>query len=195
MRLVAFTDPHSSIVHMRSVEKLVKKHSPDAVVCAGDLTVFEQHVEEVIKWFGTLPVPVFLVHGNHEEESIIRKLCSFHENVTFLHKKIIPFKGFTFLGWGSGGFSFTEPAFEQWAKTIPALHNGILVTHQPAFGTKLDVVERRHVGSKSFKAFLEQRNDIVLNISGHIHECFGKTDAVGKSRLVNPGPSGKVVDV
>ena len=34
-----------------------------------------------------------------------------------------------------------------------------------------------------------------LVISGHLHETAGKEDKIGKTRLINPGPFGKILDV
>lgn len=196
MKLAAFTDPHANTAHLRSVEKLVKQHNPDAVVCTGDLSIFEQNIEDVIKWFGSLPARVFLIHGNHEEENIVKKLCTYYKNITFAHKKLTSFKQHTFFGWGGGGFAFTDPGFERWAKTLPAkIPNGIFLTHQPPHNTKLDVVARRHVGNKSFKQFVERHQELKLYVSGHIHECFNRTSTVGKVRIINPGPSGKLIEI
>jgi Icc-related predicted phosphoesterase len=62
----------------------------------------------------------------------------------------------------------------------------IVVTHQPAFGTKVDSVGERHTGSAAIRRFIEIYQP-VLAVSGHIHEAFGM-DKVGKTVLVNPGP-------
>lgn len=62
----------------------------------------------------------------------------------------------------------------------------IVITHQPAYGTGLDLVGSRHKGSPALRHFIEEIQPI-LAISGHIHEarCI---DRLGETTLVNPGP-------
>ncbi|MBS3097214.1 hypothetical protein J4209_00295 [Candidatus Woesearchaeota archaeon] len=33
-----------------------------------------------------------------------------------------------------------------------------------------------------------------LAISGHLHENAGKEDKIGKTKIVNPGPFGKIIN-
>jgi Icc-related predicted phosphoesterase len=62
----------------------------------------------------------------------------------------------------------------------------ILVTHQPAWNTKLDTASDRHTGSRAIRGFIETHQP-VLAVSGHMHEAYG-TDRIGPTTLVNPGP-------
>jgi len=63
----------------------------------------------------------------------------------------------------------------------------VLVTHQPAWGTTVDLqASTRHKGSRSVRSFIEDYQPI-LAVSGHIHEAYG-TDQIGSTLLVNPGP-------
>ena len=63
----------------------------------------------------------------------------------------------------------------------------ILVTHQPAWGTAVDLqASTRHKGSLSVRSFIEDHQPL-LAVSGHIHEAYG-TDQIGSTLLVNPGP-------
>jgi Icc-related predicted phosphoesterase len=63
----------------------------------------------------------------------------------------------------------------------------VLVTHQPAWGTTVDLqASTRHKGSRSVRSFIESHQPL-LAVSGHIHEAYG-TDQIGSTLLVNPGP-------
>ncbi len=199
MKLLAFTDIHENMSLMRRIEAMMKKEHPDLVVCAGDFTVFEQHLDEMINWLSKIPVPVYLIHGNHEEEAVIRKICSHKNNLRFIHAKVIDFKGIGFTGWGGGGFAVKEKEFERFmlaAKDVLSRFDKIvLVTHGPPYGNALDHLWRENVGNKSYSNFIKKQKNCVLAISGHLHENFGKEAKLGNARLVNPGPQGIIIEL
>lgn len=63
----------------------------------------------------------------------------------------------------------------------------IFCPHAPPWGTACDrLASGEHVGSPSLRSFVE-RTQPALVLCGHIHEARG-TDAIGSSRVVNPGP-------
>ena len=66
----------------------------------------------------------------------------------------------------------------------------VFCPHAPPLDTACDLLRSgEHVGSSVIRRFVEREQpDIVL--CGHIHEARG-TDAIGKSRIVNPGPVGR----
>ncbi len=63
----------------------------------------------------------------------------------------------------------------------------IFCPHAPPHGTACDRLRSgEHVGSRALRALVEREQpDVVL--CGHIHESRGE-DAIGTSRIVNPGP-------
>ena len=193
MKILAFVDLHSSVTALRRVEALIKKEKPDVVVNAGDFTVFEQNIEDVCRKLAKLHPRQLVVHGNHEEDSVTALMCKRH-GWTFLHKKSVLIDGVTFLGYGGGGFSTTEPAFAAWVKKHPPSGKSVFVTHQPCYGAAVDNKFGDHVGNKTFTAFIK-RYTPVLAISGHIHETAGKVGKVGRTTVANPGPFGKVFTV
>jgi hypothetical protein len=67
----------------------------------------------------------------------------------------------------------------------------ILVTHAPPFGTNCDSSrERKHVGSRGVRAFIEERKP-YLTLHGHIHETVDLTgafvDRIGRTRCASVG--------
>ena len=69
-----------------------------------------------------------------------------------------------------------------------------LVTHGPPYRTRLDKLMQGHCGNRSIRNFIE-KNKIDLLICGHLHENFGKEDKIRKTRYINPGPFGKIVEI
>jgi len=68
----------------------------------------------------------------------------------------------------------------------------ILVTHAPPYRTNLDNIEGDSCGNKAIRNFIDKvKPDLV--ISGHLHENAGKGDKIKNTRLINPGPFGKII--
>jgi Icc-related predicted phosphoesterase len=198
MRILAFIDLHGSLSAWKKIKKKAK--SADVIVCGGDFTIFEQGIEHFIEEFDNLKKPFLLIHGNHEEEELIRHVCHKSENLFFLHKKHFIKDDILFIGWGGGGFSQTDKEFEKYSKKFKELidkHKDkavVFLTHAPPYKTKLDGISKDHVGNKSFRNFIKE-NNIDLSISGHLHENEGKVDKINKSTVINPGRDGKIINL
>ena len=83
------------------------------------------------------------------------------------------------------------------AKTIKKKIEGkkiIFITHGPPYGTKIDLLGTNYAGNKSYTNFIKKEKPI-LALCGHLHENFGKTDQIGPSKLMNPGPEGEIIDI
>ena len=100
-------------------------------------------------------------------------------------------------GYGGGGFSMVDKEFEKISKKFEKEikknkdKKVILVTHAPPYKTNIDRIIEDPCGNKSIKNFiLKVKPNLV--IAGHIHECAGKEDKVGKTEVMNPGPYGKI---
>jgi len=199
MKILAFADTHESFTSRKKIDALVKTERPDVIVCAGDFTVFEQYLEQMMDWMQKLPAPVLLIHGNHEEEAVVRKMCAHRSNLTFIHKKPVLIQDTLFIGWGGGGFDTMDAQFDHHAKEIaPRIEKAtkvVLVTHGPPHGNKLDHLHGGNVGNRSYSNFLKKNANVVLAISGHLHENFEKEDKQHNCRLINPGPNGKVLTI
>jgi len=73
------------------------------------------------------------------------------------------------------------------AKNLPAGRPLVLASHQPPFETLNDRLSNgTHVGSRAVRDFITTQRPLVC-FTGHIHEAAG-VDAIGPSRIVNPGP-------
>ena len=192
MNIVACTDIHENITVLTSVRKLAEK--ADIVVCCGDFTIGERNIQAMLSKFEKFPVPVLLIHGNHEAEEDVRLLCKKLKNVIFIHKTIVRFQEVTFVGWGGGGFSRRDREFERWWQSQDIDLPVVLVTHAPAFGTKLDALHKGHVGCTSFTEFIAEVQP-TLALSGHIEENNGKSDVLGLTKVSNPGPKGKMYKI
>jgi putative phosphoesterase len=196
MRILAFVDTHGNLKALDKIKALSKK--ADILVCAGDISIFENNLDGLLAKLDKLNKPVLIISGNHEDAADLSALTSFSNNLIDIDKKTYTKDKFLFLGYGGGGFSMVDKEFEKKAKKFDEILKKnkdkkiILVTHAPPYKTKLDKIMGEPCGNKSIKNFiLKAKPDLV--ISGHLHENAGKKDKIGRTRLLNPGPFGKIV--
>ncbi|MBW2968835.1 metallophosphoesterase family protein [Candidatus Woesearchaeota archaeon] len=192
MKILSFTDTHENLTALRRIEKQASK--ADVLVCAGDITIFETHIDAMMKRLGKIKKPILIIPGNHETPAVLRKYCSFYKNMRFIHNKLYKFQEYYFLGWGGGGFSQIEKEFEKLIKKTN-IHGKkvILVTHAPPYNTKLDVISKKHYGSKSITRYIQKNKNIILHICGHFHENQGRQDKINQTKIINPGPAGEII--
>ena len=70
----------------------------------------------------------------------------------------------------------------------------VLITHGPAYKSKLDKLGKRHIGNIDYRKFIE-RIKPKLAISGHLHETIGEIDKIGNTKLINPCWDGMVIEL
>jgi len=198
MKILAFVDLHGAMSVLKKIVIMAKRESADCIVCAGDITIFGNSLQQLLNTLDSVGLPVIIMHGNHEDESTMRRLCDKSKNLHFLHKGTYEIGDVMFLGYGGGGFSTTDDEFDAWAKkTMENVVEGkkiVLVTHAPPYGTKLDPILDQPAGSKSIRQFIKQMQP-KLAISGHLHENAGQKDKIDGTKLVNPGPWGMMLVV
>lgn len=201
MKLLAFTDIHGSVPALKRIEQKVKTQNPDLLVCAGDISIFEHGIVGIMRRLNKLNKKIVIINGNHEDASTFIKYSKLFKNISFIHKKHFTAGNVLFLGYGGGGFSAVDREFEKISRTkfkkIIKSNKGkkiILVTHAPPYRTMLDKLAHGHSGNKSIRHFIE-KNKVDLLICGHLHENFGREDKIGKTKVINPGPFGKIIEV
>ena len=197
MKVLAFTDTHGDQEFISRIKKDIQEKNPDILLCAGDITIFEQNLERILSQLNKLGKELLLIHGNHESGESLRHSCSKYENINFIHKKIYLIKNYAIIGYGGGGFSFAEPEFKKFIeknKNKIAKKRIVLVIHQPPYHTKLDKIHSEYSGNKTFREFIVTYHPELV-ICGHLHENEGKQDTIKKTLIINPGPEGNRIEV
>ncbi len=200
MKILAFTDLHLSSVAFKKIKSKVRKQNPDLLICAGDVSIFEEGLNFILSKLNKLKKKTLIIHGNHETSSVLRKLCKRYKNLIFIHKKQYQQNNHLFLAYGGGGFSLTDPDFYKTGKKFHKIIKKnkdkkiIFITHAPPYKTKVDLIVGSHCGNKTFRNFIN-KNKIDLHICGHLHETFGRKDKIKKTEVINPGPYGKIIRI
>lgn len=198
MRLLVFTDTHGSIKAEDRIIKKAKRNKPDLMLCCGDFTIFMHEPDRFLKRMNEIGIPLFLIHGNHEDEEDIEIIAKKYHNITFLHNKAIRHKDVIVMGYGGDGFSLKDPAFKKVAKVFQkelfqhpdAIQ--VLLLHQPPHKSGIDLIYGEHAGNMTTKEFVEKHKVHVV-FAGHLHENSGKEHKDTHTRYVNPGPYGKII--
>ena len=196
MVIITLADIHAHTIAISALGKQLR--SADLVLLSGDITHFG-HKREMAAMIGLIRSfnpSLFAVSGN----------CDYPDAGEFLTEENIclnglsrEFQGHAFFGLsgslpcpGKTPDEYTEEEFEIFLRDLPIDPGlpGIMVSHQPPYGTINDQVSPGvHVGSKSIRKFIEEQQPLVC-FTGHIHEGTG-IDHIGKTAVVNPGPAGK----
>ena len=200
MKLLVFTDTHNSSTAEKKIIEKADKNKPEIMLCAGDFTIFMNDAEKFLKKLNSLNITTYLIHGNHEDEDDVKKICKKFKNITFLHNLVAIHKNLLIMGYGGGGFSYHDSMFEIAAKQFEKVirqykhHKKILLLHQPPHKSGIDLVYGEHAGNINTKRFIE-KHKIHVVIAGHLHENSGMEYTIKETKYINPGPFGKIINI
>ncbi len=195
MKIAALTDIHGRTERLADLADELA--AADLVLLCGDLTNFGRRpeAEAVLTAVRSRNPHVLAVPGNCDCPDVAAYLDGEGAN---LHARHVVIGSVAFLGLGGSlpcpGRTPNEFTEDELAGFLASAADGlahdvsrVLVSHQPPRDTALDRVRSgAHVGSRSVRAFIEERKPLVC-FTGHIHEAAGM-DAIGPTRIVNPGP-------
>jgi Icc-related predicted phosphoesterase len=197
MKLLIFSDIHGDL---KALERLAAMEA-DAYFAAGDMATWSRDLDRCLEILRPRAGRVYVLPGNHESAETIASACArfgFHD----FHGQSIEAAGYHVAGLGysnptpfntPGEYSERELAAR--LSKFSSLKPLILICHCPPQGTPLDRVhEGMHAGSTAVREFIE-KNQPEHFFCGHIHEAEGAIVEMGKTKAVNVGKRGYLLEL
>jgi len=200
MKILATSDFHGDT---RLAEKLAQKaenEKVDLVIICGDITQSELSTDNLIGPFVKRGKKVLLIPGNHESPATADFLSKIYD-ATNLHEDVhikydIGIFGCSACNLGifqmndNETFSMLKQGFEK----VKDKSKKIMVTHVHPDGVKMGTFTKFFPGNSAVRKAIEEFQPDLL-LCGHVHEAEGIEELVGKTRVINVGRKGKIIEI
>lgn len=197
-RILAASDIHGDSRATKKLAVRAEKEKVDLVVLCGDITGLVE-TNNLIKPFKDKGKKVLILPGNWDSFATTDFLANIY-GVKNLHGYSAQYEQIGFFGAGGADVGpFSRVSETELMKTLANAHKGIervdrkvMVTHMHPLGSKSEFSGVR--GSKSIRKAIDKfKPDVLLH--GHIHEAGGMEELIGKTRVINAGKEGVIVDI
>ncbi len=200
MKILAASDIHGDINLARRLAEKAKKSNVDMVLLCGDLTLNEASTEGIIGPFKEKGLKVGIIPGNHESAATSNFLTERYKLVN-LHGYSYYIDRVGMFGCGSANIGLFQLSEEEIFDFLEKGHNyiedkqkKIMVTHVHPTGSLIEKFTRFFPGSTSVRKAIEKfQPDLAL--CGHVHEAEGIEEKIGKTKLINVGRQGKIIEI
>ena len=200
LRILAASDLHGDSRLTKKLALRAEKEDVDLVVLCGDLTGFGESTN-LIKPFKDKGQKVLILPGNWDSFATTDFLAQLY-GVTNIHGYSAVYEGVGFFGAGSASTALgprSGISEKELFKTLEKAHGGlkgiekkVMLTHMHPSGgiSEASGFEGSRAIGEAIKKF---KPDLLLH--GHIHETFGTQDIIGKTKVINVGRDGVIVEI
>jgi Icc-related predicted phosphoesterase len=197
-KILAASDLHGESKIVKKLALKAEKENVDLVILCGDIVGWTE-TKDIIKPFKDKHKKVLLIPGNWDSFATTDFLAEMY-GVKNLHGYSVTYEDIGFFG--AGGAEGPGPgriSEKELMKTLEKAHSGlkgiekkIMLTHMHPSGSvsEFSGVEGSHSITKAIKKF---KPAILLH--GHIHEASGLEQTIGKTRVINVGKEGVVLEI
>lgn len=183
VRILAVSDIHGTQSGFLAVHEFIKKHEPDILIIAGDITHFGP-ADWARNFLDSLVIPAITVNGNCDTEDVIQLLTE--------HRSGLLNSSRQFMGLNILGLAYPFPENFQ-----PEFQPDIVVAHVPPSGCNDFVPGPGNIGGIGLKKFILGHHPKLV-LSGHVHESPGIVE-LDKIICVNSGSAkdgrGALIDI
>src|SRR3989344_1276045 len=199
MRILAASDLHGDSKQVRKLAKRAEKEMVDLVVLCGDITGWTE-TKDIIKPFKDANKKVLLIPGNWDSFATVDFLANLY-GVKNIHGYSVNYENVGFFGAGGaedapgpGKISAKEliSTLEKAHSSLKGIEKKIMVTHMHPAKSKSEF--SGVAGSNAIRKAVEKfKPDFLLH--GHIHEASGLEENIGKTKVINVGREGRIIEV
>ena len=200
MKILAAGDIHGDSRLAGKLAEGAEKEKVDLVILCGDLTQGEKSTSNIIGPFVKKKKKVFLIPGNHETIATADFLAELYD-ATNLHAYSIKYKDIGFFGCGGaniGLFQLSEDeifsSLKKGFDNIKDLRKKVMITHVHPSDTVMEKFTKYFPGSDGVKKAIDKfKPDFLL--CSHVHEAEGIEEKIGKTKVINVGREGKIIEL
>jgi Icc-related predicted phosphoesterase len=195
-KILAAGDLHGDSATAKKLAEKAEKEKVDLVVLAGDITGIVE-TKNILKPFKDKGEKVIFVPGNWDTKEAAETLSKLYD-MRDLGKNYAQYENIGFVGIGSPDWEMNlneEKAFEKLKKDfekIKDLEKKIMISHLHAAKTKSEF--SGVPGSTALKKAIKKFEPDFF-ISAHIHEAEGLQEKIGKTKVINVGKKGKIIEI
>lgn len=201
LRILAAGDIHGDTNLVKKLAEKAKEQNVDLVILTGDITFAEQSTDNLIGPFTKVGKKVLLIPGNHETLATTNFLAEIYPNVQNIHGYSIREGDVGIFGAGSANIGLFQIKDEEMFNllkrgfdNIRKSNKKIMVTHVHPSDTKMEKFTDFFQGSKAVKrAIKEFKPDLAL--CSHVHEAAGIEEKIGRTKVINVGKRGKIIEI
>lgn len=196
-KILAAGDIHGDSRITKRLAEKAEKEKADLVILCGDIT---SHIEtsDLIKPFKDKNKKVLIIPGNHESFATVDFLATLY-GIKNIHGYSVKSGNIGIFGAGGANIGLSSLSENEIFNTLKKAHSDlkgiekkIMVTHMHP-SNSLSEVSGFEGSTAIEKAIKEFQPDILLH--SHIHEAEGIEEKIGKTRVINVGKEGKIIEI
>ncbi|MEK6856084.1 MAG: metallophosphoesterase [Nanoarchaeota archaeon] len=198
LKILAASDLHGDARTIKKLANRAEKENVDLVVLCGDIVGWSE-TSGIIKPFKDKNKKVLIIPGNWDSFATTDFLANLY-GVRNIHGYAVSYEKVGFFGAGGAtSIGPTKLSEKEMFDTLKKAHNSlkgiekkIMVTHEHPSKSKSEFsgIPGSIAISKAIKEF---KPDILFH--GHIHEGEGFEEIIGKTRVINVGSKGRIIEI
>jgi Icc-related predicted phosphoesterase len=193
LRILAAGDLHGDVDIAEKLSTKGKREKVDLVILAGDVYGYRKGDENILEPFVSAGQKVVFVPGNCDFDDKHEALRKGAKNI---HNYYVTYKDVGIVGIGNPNWKLCldDSDLIEIKRNFERMKTGkrILVSHLHAAGTKAEF--SGIPGDDIIRDAVDKFKPDLL-IAAHIHEGEGIEDRIGKTRVVQVGRRGKIIEV
>jgi hypothetical protein len=201
LKILAAGDLHSDSTLAEKLADKAEKEHVDLVILTGDITHFDKLSDNMMGPFVKRKLKVLFVPGNHDSFATSDFLAEMY-GVKNIHGYSVKYKEIGIFGCGGAhvgpSTAFDEKEMmgylEKGFKNIETLKRKIMVTHVHPSGTTGEKMSAFLKGSDAVRKAIDKFKPDVL-LCSHVHEAEGLEEVIGKTKVINVGRKGKIIEL
>lgn len=202
LKILAIGDLHGDSRQALKLAEKAQKEKVDLVILSGDITLAESSLDYLLGPFAKRKIEVLLIPGNHETmaaANFLEKAYSpYVKNIHGLGLKKKDVGIFASGGANIGLFQLTEKetldTLKKGFDKIKDIKKKIMVTHVHPTGGLMEKLTSFFPGSEAIETAIKKFQPDIA-ICSHVHEAEGFEEKMGKTRVINVGKKGKIIEL